>query len=139
MPTLTVDGCCEQDGAEASHLVLEEGDIVVRVRRVSGNRGWGFGFKLDEPAVSKTFPTSSMWMRRLRPVSCHDHCWYLGCIPPRAPQQHRRGQEDVGALSDAEVDCLSAVDVEAGEATPVVEERELHGTGSLPLAFGRGK
>ena len=54
-------------------------------------------------------------------------------------QQCRCGQEDVGALSDAEVDCLSAVDVEAGEATPVVEERELHGTGSLPLAFGLGK
>ena len=58
----------------------------------------------------------------------------------RERQQCRCGQEDVGALSDAEVDCLSAVDVEAGEATPeVVEGRELHGTGSLPLAFGRGK
>ena len=31
MPSLTVDRCSEQDGAEASHLVLEEGDIVVRI------------------------------------------------------------------------------------------------------------
>ena len=112
------------------------------MRRVAGNRGWGFGFKLDQPAVSKTFPTSSMWMRRLRPVSCrHDHCrpasgWYSS----KSAQQHRCGQEDVGALSDAEVDCLSAVDVQVGEATPEgAEGRELHGTGSLPLAFGRGK
>ena len=114
--------------------------MQVRVRRVAGNRGWGFGFKLDQPAVSKTFPTSSMWMRRLRPVTRHNHCRHLGCVRPRAPEQDRCGQEDVGALSDAEVDCLSAVDVQVGEATPeVAEGRELHGTGSLPLAFGRGK